>query len=53
MYRLDIYEENSEKILLTQWFDSYHEAREFSESNVYLRKRRCTITVEDFVTLVL
>lgn len=48
MYRLDIYEKNSEKVLMTQWFDSYTEAKDFMESNGYLRQRPFQITNEEF-----
>ncbi len=39
MYRLECFTVNPEKIFLTQWFDSFSEAKDFVESIAYLRCR--------------
>lgn len=54
MYRLDVYEKRTwNRILLTQWFDTYTEAEEFAESVKFIRERPYTIENELYETEVL
>lgn len=54
MYRLDVYENRTgNKILMSQWFVTYSDAKRFAESVKYIRESPYTIKYELYETDVL